>query len=70
MTGCINLHPVFSIECEKCFERIPHMISTQKLLNCLNEIKEITKLELALFHDNGKLAAATMSVGETVGCTI
>ena len=38
------------------------MISTQKLLNCLNEIKEITKLELALFHDNGKLAAATMSV--------
>ena len=38
------------------------MISTQKLLNCLNEIKEITKLDLALFHDNGKVAAATMSV--------
>ena len=38
------------------------MISTQKLLNCLNEIKEITKLDLALFHDNGKLAVATMPV--------
>ena len=38
------------------------MISTQKLLNCLNEIKEITKLDLALFHDNGRVAAATMSV--------
>ena len=38
------------------------MISTQKLLNCLNEIKEITKLELALFHVNGKVAVATMNV--------
>ena len=38
------------------------MISTQKLLNCLNEIKEITKLDLALFHDSGKLAVATMPV--------
>lgn len=38
------------------------MISAQKLLNCLNEIKEITKLDLALFHDNGKVVAATMNV--------
>lgn len=38
------------------------MISTQKLLNCLNEIKEITKLDLALFQTNGKVVAAAMEI--------
>ena len=38
------------------------MISTQKLPNCLNQIKEITKQDLALFYDNGKVVASTMSV--------
>ncbi len=38
------------------------MISAQKILNTLNEIKEITKLELALFQINGKLVATTMKV--------
>ena len=35
------------------------MISAQNLLNCLYEIREIAKLELALFHENGKVAAVT-----------
>ncbi len=36
------------------------MISTQKLLGTLEEIQSITRLELALFHDNGKVVASTM----------
>lgn len=36
------------------------MISAQKLYGTLNEIKEITKLDLALFQENGKVVSATM----------
>ena len=35
------------------------MLSAQKLLSTLNEIKEISQLELGLFHSNGKLVVST-----------
>lgn len=35
------------------------MLSTQKLLNTLNEIKEIAKIELALYLPNGKVIVNT-----------
>ena len=35
------------------------MLSVQKLLNTLNEIKEISQLELALFQPNGKVVVFT-----------
>ncbi len=35
------------------------MLSNQKLQNAIDEIKEITKLDAALFHINGKLIAYT-----------
>lgn len=37
------------------------MISKQKMLNTLNEIKEITNLELILFSENGKKFISTFS---------
>uniref|UniRef100_UPI0040563C63 PucR family transcriptional regulator n=1 Tax=Agathobacter sp. TaxID=2021311 RepID=UPI0040563C63 len=40
------------------------MLSAQKILNTINEIKEITKLDIVLFHINGKMIAQTMDVGE------
>ena len=42
------------------------MISVQKLNNALVEIKDITKLELALFDLNGKAVAATNGFSEDV----
>lgn len=38
------------------------MISAQKIMNSLNEIKEITRLDLALFFTNGKVVANTMNI--------
>jgi len=38
------------------------MLSTQKLLSTLNEIKEISQLELALFNANGKVVISTTGV--------
>ena len=38
------------------------MISVQKLLSTLNEIKEISQLELALFQPNGKVVVSTKEV--------
>ena len=38
------------------------MLSTQNILNTLNEIKEISKLNLAVFYGNGNLMASTMEV--------
>lgn len=42
------------------------MISTRKLQNCLNEIKEIAKLDLAVFYENGKAVTTTMNVDKVV----
>ena len=38
------------------------MISNQKLQNALNEMKEITKRDMALFNMKGKLMAHTTDV--------
>ena len=38
------------------------MLSAQKLLGTLNEIKEISQLELALFQSNGKVVVSTTDV--------
>ena len=38
------------------------MVSNQKLQNALNEIKEITKRDMALFNMKGKLMAHTTDV--------
>lgn len=44
-----------------CFQgRI--MLSNQKLQNSLDEIKEISRMDTALFHANGKLAADTHGI--------
>ena len=42
------------------------MLSAQKLLSTLNEIKEITQLELALFQSSGKVVVSTINVGTEV----
>ena len=42
------------------------MISVQKILNMVNEIKEITKLEVVLYHVSGKIIAQTMHIGEEI----
>lgn len=42
------------------------MLSAQKLLSTLVEIKEISQLELALFHTNGKVVVSTASVDEEI----
>ena len=42
------------------------MISVQKVLNMINEIKEITKLEIVLYHVSGKIVAQTMDIGEEI----
>ena len=42
------------------------MLSTQKLLSTLNEMKEISQLELALFQSNGKVAVSTTSVDDKI----
>ncbi len=42
------------------------MLSNQKLQNALNEIKEITKLDAAIFHTSGKLLAFTAEPEEEI----
>ena len=42
------------------------MLSAQKLLSTLNEIKEIAQLELALFQPNGKIVVATTDVNTEI----
>jgi len=42
------------------------MLSAQKLLNTLNEIKEISQLELALFQPNAKVVVETSSFGNEI----
>ena len=42
------------------------MLSAQKLLNALNEMKEISKLEFALFYPNGKEVVSTWPMGDGV----
>ena len=42
------------------------MLSAQKLLSTLNEIKEISQLELALFQSNGKVVVCTQSVNTEI----
>ena len=42
------------------------MLSAQKLLGTLNEIKEISQLELALFQSNGKVVVSTTDVDSQV----
>ena len=42
------------------------MLSAQKLLNTLNEIKEIAQLELALFQANGKIVVSTTDLATQV----
>ena len=42
------------------------MLSAQKLLGTLNEIKEISQLELALFLPSGKAVVSTVGVSEEV----
>ena len=42
------------------------MLSAQKLLNTLNEIKEISQLDLVLFQPNGKAIVGTTEVGTKV----
>ncbi len=42
------------------------MLSAQKFLNTLNEIKEITKLDLALFHPNGKEVVSTTTMEDKI----
>ena len=42
------------------------MLSAQKLLGTLNEIKEISQLELALFQSNGKVVVSTTDVDSHV----
>ncbi len=39
------------------------MVSTQKILTTLNDIKKLTSMELALFASNGKLIASTNGQG-------
>ncbi len=42
------------------------MLSAQKILNMINEIKEITKLEIVLYHVSGKIVAQTIEIGEEI----
>ena len=42
------------------------MLSTQNILNTLNEIKEISKLDLALFQINGKVVANTIEIADGI----
>ncbi|MBQ8519419.1 MAG: helix-turn-helix domain-containing protein [Agathobacter sp.] len=42
------------------------MLSVQKLLSTLNEIKEISQLELALFQPNGKVVVETAALGDEI----
>ena len=42
------------------------MLSAQKLLSTLNEIKEISQLDLALFQPNGKVVVGTKSAGTEI----
>lgn len=42
------------------------MLSAQKLLGTLNEIKDISKLELALFQSNGKVVVYTMEMEDEI----
>lgn len=46
------------------------MLSAQKLLGTLNEIKEISKLELALFQQNGKLIVSTTEVDAQIEAVV
>lgn len=43
------------------------MLSAQKLMSTLNEIKSISKLELALFYSNGKVAIYTKDMEQEIG---
>ncbi len=46
------------------------MLSAQKLLSTLNEIKEISQLELALFQANGKMVVSTTDVDIEIENTV
>lgn len=46
------------------------MLSAQKLLSTLNEIKEISQLELALFQANGKVVVYTNEFGKEIDAIV
>lgn len=66
MAGCINLHPV--IYWIKIMEK--PMLSTQTLLGALNEIKQITSYELAMFQTDGTVVASTMETAKNVSAQV
>ena len=72
MAGCINLHPVFYVVkdylCILCLEN--PMLSTQILLSIINEIKQITKLDIALFQPDGIAVAGTKEANEKIRALI
>ncbi len=59
-TPCLLLHGNFYEIGEKT------MLSAQKLLSTLNEIKDISNLDLALFHSNGKVVVYTKDMENAV----
>ena len=46
------------------------MLSAQKLLGTLNEIKEISQLELGLFQSNGKVVVGTTELSKDVDALV
>ncbi len=81
MAGCINLHPVVLlykyadvnvkwtlISVKRQLEN--PMLSTQTLLNALNEIKQITQLDIALFQPDGVLVVCTTEADSNISLLV